>query len=101
MIFWKIKVHSLVLQEDFKSIDPAQQNKILQTIQKKLTIDPESYGKPLGGEFKGYWRLRISDYRVVYRIIKDEVEVFVIKVGIRKDDKVYRELFARLRKIKG
>ena len=62
-------------------------------------MDPEAYGKPLTGQFKGYWRLRIGDYRVVYRIVKDEILVFVIKVGIRRDDQVYLELIKRLNKI--
>jgi len=97
---WQIKIHPLVLKEDFDEISPPQQKTILNAIQKKLSLDPESYGRPLRGEFSGYWRLRVGDYRVVYRLVKDEVLVFVIKVGIRKDDRVYKELFSRLRKLK-
>lgn len=54
----------------------------------------EDYEK---GEFSGYWRLRVGDYRVVYKISKDEVLVYVINVGIRRDDRVYRELLSRLK----
>jgi len=43
--------------------------------------------KPLKGE-KGLWRLRVGDYRVLYRI-QDELRlVLVLEMGNRKD--VYR-----------
>ena len=87
---WQIKFHPLVLEEDLKSIDPSQQKLILKAIQKKLSTDPAVFGKPLRGEFAHYWRLRVADYRVVYRMIKEEIVVLIIKVGIRRDDQVYR-----------
>jgi mRNA interferase RelE/StbE len=93
----QIKIHRLVLEEDFKKIPPFDQKQILRAIQKKISVTPEAYGKPLHGEFSGYWRLRAGDYRVVYKIVKDEVLVYVIKVGIRRDDQVYRELLSRLK----
>ena len=97
---WRIKIHPLVIKEDFKEIPVQQQTTLLNTIQKKLSFDPLSYGQSLRGEFSGYWRLRIGDYRVVYKIVDEEIIVSVIKVGIRKDDRVYRELFFRLKKLR-
>ena len=85
-MIWQIRIHHLVLSEDFISIPKSDTEVILKTIRKRLAIDPEAYGKPLTGQFKRYWRLRVGDYRVVYRIVKDEILVFVIKVGIRRDD---------------
>ena len=99
MIIWKVHIHKLVLSEDFAEIAQADQQVILKAVRKKLSIDPEGYSKPLTGEFKGLWRLHVGDYRVVYRIVKDEVLVFVIKVGIRRDDSVYQELSKRLKKL--
>ena len=96
---WQVKIHRLVLEDDFKAISVSDQKTILQTIQKKLTVDPQHYGQPLRGEFMRYWRLRVEDYRVIYRIVKEQVVVFVIKVGIRRDDRVYRELGLRLKKL--
>lgn len=95
---WKIKIHKLVLLEDFKSIDAFQQKLILKDIYKKLSLDPKNYGKPLLGELKGYWRLRVGDYRVVYKIEEEFVEVLVVKVGIRMNEEVYRDLFYRFKK---
>ena len=96
---WQIKIHRLVLESDFKNIPFLQQKFILNAVQKKLSLDPQAYGKPLRGEFSRYWRLRVEDYRVIYRILHEEVLVLVVKVGIRKDDRVYQEFFSRLRKL--
>jgi len=96
---WDVQIHPLVLTEDLKGLDTRTRRKIFHAIEEKLTVDPENYGKPLLGEFKGYYRLRVEDYRVIYRIVKKEVRVLVLKIGIRRDDEVYRELFKRLRKL--
>ena len=96
---WDVKVHSLVLEEDLKGMDGRIRRKIFHAIEEKLTTDPERYGKALSGEFKGYYRLRVEDYRVIYRIVKQQVQVLVLKIGIRRDDEVYRDLFKRLRKL--
>lgn len=96
---WIVVIHKLVLSEDFKKIDLSSRRLILKSIYKKLTKDPESYGSPLSGGYKGYWKLRVAHYRVIYRIVKDQVMVIVIKVGIRRDDKIYNEFIHRLKKI--
>lgn len=98
-MMWQIKIHPLVIREDLKSFDPPAQKMILKAIQKKLTLHPEAYGQPLSGAFSGYWRLRVQDYRVIYRIAKDQIMVLVVKIGIRKDDRIYQEFFARLKKL--
>ncbi len=99
MTLWKIHIHKLVLTEDFEDLSRTNKEMILKALHKKLSLDPQGYGKPLTGEFKGLWRLRAGDYRVIYRIVKDEILVLVIKVGIRRDDQVYQELSARLKKL--
>lgn len=99
MFIWKIKIHKLVLSEDFRSISHSAQKRILRDIHKKLTIAPFEYGKPLVGELKGYWRLRIGNYRTIYRIKKDIAEILVIKVGIRRDNEVYKKLIPRIKNL--
>jgi len=96
---WKIRIHKLVLSEDFKSITYPEQKIIFKDIRKKLSLAPKSYGKPLSGELKGYWRLRVKNYRVIYKIREETIEVLVIKVGIRRDEEVYRKVFSRLKKL--
>ena len=43
------------------------------------------------------WKLRVGEYRVVYRMVEKRIEVLVLKIGIRRDFEVYRELLHRLR----
>ena len=72
---WKVKIHHLVIDEDFKKISKKDRSIIIKTIYKKLGSSPEEYGSPLRHVLKGYWKLKISDYRVIYRIEKKEVKV--------------------------
>ena len=96
---WEIEVHPLVLKEDFRQLPSSEQKFVVRMIRKKLSIDPRAFGKPLTCEFKGYWRLATGDYRVIYRIVESKVLVSIIKVGIRRDDRVYQEFWNRLRKL--
>ena len=95
---WQIKIHRLVVEKDFKKIGKHNHLLILKAIYKKLSIAPEKYGSPLRGNLKGYWKLRVSDYRVIYKIEKQTVKVLVLKVGIRRDKEVYREMLRRMEK---
>ncbi len=92
----KILYHKLVLKDDFKSIPEADRRKIAKAIRKKLSKEPEVFGKALRKELKGYSRLRADFYRVIYRVDRGRVVVLIIKVGLRKDMKVYIEAAKRL-----
>lgn len=50
--------------------------------------DPRQRGRALTGEWAGYWRYRIGDYRVIARIEDGRMVIVVITVGHRRD--VYR-----------
>jgi mRNA interferase RelE/StbE len=70
----------------FQAIPKDKKALIKRFIEERLTKDPESFGKPLRGSLKNHYRLRIGDYRVIYRInIDDEATVLVIAIGHRKD----------------
>jgi mRNA interferase RelE/StbE len=96
---WSVFIHPLVWSEDLKPLNPPVQKKIVATFRSRLSIDPKGYGRPLRGELAGLWKLRVGDYRVIYRIVESKVEVLVLKVGIRRDFEVYRELLHRLRRL--
>jgi hypothetical protein len=44
---WQVKIHSLVLEEDFRKINHHDQALILKTIYKKLSLSPQEYGEKL------------------------------------------------------
>ena len=96
---WQVEIHPPVWEEDFAALDRSIQQRITKAIRKKLSINPQAFGKALSGPLKGYWRLRVDDYRVIYRIEEHRVTVVVIKVGMRRDARVYTEAIPRLRKM--
>lgn len=96
---WKIQVHRLVIEEDFQKISEKDRSLILKAIYKKLAIAPEKYGAPLRFPLKGYWKLKVSHYRVVYRIEKTAVCVLVLKASLRRDEEVYKQMLHRLNKV--
>ena len=93
---FKVLIDELVLKKDFKKIDKTGQQRIIKTIRKKLTLKPKEFGKPLAGDLKGYWKLRIGEDRVIYEIEEEKVLVYVIVVGYRRDEEAYKKVISRL-----
>lgn len=58
-------------------------------IESRLAVDPIGMGKPLRYSLKGHRRLRVSDYRIVYRI--DMLKNTVIIVAIKHRKYVYED----------
>lgn len=71
----------------------AQKELLLRAID-SLAEDPFR-GYPLRKALKGFYKLRVGDYRIVYDIRQKKITVVVIAVGHRKD--VYDTLTCRLR----
>ena len=65
--------------------DRREQTLLLERIE-ALASDPELQGKALLGELRGYRSVRAvgQRYRIVYRVVRDEVLVLVIGVGRRQ-----------------
>ena len=73
------------VEADLKRIDKSTVKKILTRIEIYLAKDPKGLGKPLKGEFQGYWRYRWGDYRVIYKISEREILILVLRISNRKD----------------
>lgn len=72
-------------REEFKSIPKEFQQLIKRAIEERLEIDPVAYGKPLRYSWKGHRSLRVSKYRVIYRVIEIKNHVLIVSVDIRRD----------------
>ena len=66
----------------FRKLDKNLQDRIGKKIE-ELKYNPE-LGKPLTANFAGMRSLRIGDYRVLYRIIHNELRILVLDLGHRK-----------------
>ena len=84
---------SLVRDKDVPRLDTYWQREISTAIKQKLTTKPDLYGTPLRQSLKGFRKLRVGDYRVVYTIKKKIVRIVII--GHRSE--VYQEIVKRLR----
>ena len=87
----------------FKKLDPSVQKTIKRWIETHLldeTRDPRDSGKPLTGNYKGYWRYRIGDYRLLceirigdYRLlceIRDE-ELVIVALDVGHPSNIYHK----------
>ena len=80
---YRIVYHPEVLEKDLPRIPRNLRNRIHQAIQQRLGSEPSHYGEPLRHTLKGYWKLRVGDYRVIFQL-HDRL-VLVIEIGHRKD----------------
>jgi len=92
---WEIIYHKDV-DEDLKSVGPAAARRIVKTIGKKLAFEPEKFGTPLSHNLRDFRKLRIGDFRVVYKVHHKKVIVFVLAVGPRRDKEIYRSASGRM-----
>lgn len=88
---YRLLYHPTVSEEDLPGIPANIQARIARAIEARLTQQPEQYGSPLRGTLKGYWKLRVGDYRVVYRIVGDEIRI----LAIRHRRQIYEEASRR------
>ncbi len=84
--------HPEVVEEDLPPIPLNVQRRIARALEARLSVAPERYGEPLRGTLKGYWKLRVGDYRVVYKIVGGEVWIF----GILHRKEVYQDVIRRI-----
>lgn len=70
--------HPRVATDDLPSIPRNLQRRLAKAIESRLPTAPQRYGEPLRTSLKGYWKLRVGDYRVVYKIVHKEVWILAI-----------------------
>ncbi len=72
------------VSRDLKKINPKDTVRILREIRTTLGED-SNRGEALLGEFKGLFKVRVGDYRVIYAVV--DGDVLVLRIGHRS--KVY------------
>lgn len=82
-----------VARKDIPVLPKNIKERIALAIEVRLTEYPEKYGAPLRNTLKGYWKLRVGDYRVVFRINGKQVIVY----GIMHRKDVYRYIQKRIK----
>ena len=77
--------YDIAIEEKLRKLPKAIREMIRNAIEKKLAVNPVAFGKPLRYSLKGYRRLRVGDYRVIYKIIEDKILVIIIDIDHHKD----------------
>lgn len=72
-------------REQFILLPKSIKELIKKAIEDRLEIAPRCYGKPLQYSYKGHRRIRVSDYRIIYRIEEEVVRVVIVGIYIRRD----------------
>lgn len=87
-----LRYHPDVKSDDIPPLDAKIKTRIKNAIETRLSTAPHQYGEPLRKNLHGYWKLRVGDYRVVFKIVDNEVWIF----GIIHRKKVYDVIDKRL-----
>lgn len=79
---------SAVAKKQLKKLDTPIRKRIVNFLSEVEKLDdPRSRGKSLVGNFSGFWRYRVGDYRLICRIQDAELMILVVEIGHRR--KVY------------
>ena len=90
---YKLLYHPDVVKKDLPRISADQRERIKRAIEGRLLESPILVGKPLRQSLKGHRKLRVGDWRVIYRIYKKDI--IILKIGHRRE--VYRRAARRIK----
>jgi mRNA interferase RelE/StbE len=90
---FRLKYHPDVKGADLPRINVKMRERIRRAIESRLMTAPQEYGLPLRKSLRGYWKLRVGDYRVVFKI---EGKI-VYLLGIRHRKSIYGDVTGRIK----
>lgn len=86
---YTIEYLDFMVNEDIPDLPKNAKRQVQKAIEERLTVDPVGFGKPLRYSLKGHRRLRVGDYRIIYRIEAEDNQVLIIAIKHRKN--IYEE----------
>ncbi len=82
---WTLKYHPQSLKS-LRKLDRSAQKRIFEFLSNLANCDDvKASGKALSAQFKGFWRYRVGDYRIICEVKQSELVVVVIDIGHRKE----------------
>jgi mRNA interferase RelE/StbE len=76
-------------EKSLKALPAEIVRRIAKKVETHLVHSPRQLGEAMLGGFGGLYRYRIGDYRVIYDINDEQITIYIILVGHRKN--VYKE----------
>ena len=80
---YKVILDGKAANLDLLEMPDSSRKQVIRAIHERLTVDPAGLGKPLTGDFKGLYRLRVGDWRIIYKI--DGEHVIIRNIRLRRD----------------
>jgi len=75
---FEIVYHPDVKNLDLPKLDARSKAMIKRAVEERLSNRPEVFGRPLRGTLKGYWKLRVGGYRIVFKLLGEKILVLAI-----------------------
>jgi mRNA interferase RelE/StbE len=76
---YKIRYLKSVLKKDIPALSKSVAKNIKSVIETRVMVNPIEFGKPLQYNMKGYRRLRVASYRIVYKLDGELITIAAIK----------------------
>ena len=86
---YKLFYSNEVIEKDIPKLSEPIKKRIKNAIEAKLLTDPVGFGKPLRYSLRGCRSLRVGDYRIIYQLMEQKINIVVIQH--RKDCYVERK----------
>jgi mRNA interferase RelE/StbE len=87
--YFSVEYLDAVVNDDIPALPKTVRDIVKRAIETRLTADPVALGKPLRYSFIGHRRIRVGNYRIVYRIDVEKNVVLIVLIKHRKH--VYEE----------
>ena len=104
---WEI-IYLPEVEKDYENLNHRQQlivDKSIAKVQENpLSQNEGGYGKPLGHKLgrniTGYLKIKLrgEGIRIVYKLMRTEIKMLVVVIGIREDEEVYEIAQRRIKK---
>ncbi|MDZ7831858.1 MAG: type II toxin-antitoxin system RelE/ParE family toxin [Desulfobacterales bacterium] len=77
-VSFSLLYHPEVVKRDIPKLNSDIRKRIKRAIETRLLTAPQEYGEPLRKTLKNYWKLRVGDYRIVFRVADNEILILGI-----------------------
>jgi mRNA interferase RelE/StbE len=91
-VSYRLRYHPSVRTQDLPKISGDARRRIARLVEARLATEPARFGAPLAGSLRGYWKLRVADDRVVFKVAGKDL--WILAVVHRRD--VYERPLRRL-----
>ena len=81
---WRI-AFAQTAERELRKIGRTDQARIVAFLERRLALrdNPREIGEALAGEWTGYWKYRVGDWRLIAQINDGEIIIMIVRIGHR------------------